>query len=213
MIDIVQVQVDSSVQSRAHEVRTRLLGIQQNIESGFLDMCDLLLEAQEGAYHTVFGFARFGDWITKSSGLDVSERQALYYVNIGKKARKLGIRRDQLEGVKISKLKEIFALDPGEHGPEMRKLLSAAGESTLEEVKEQVGKLRAKSGGTEEFKYVTLKLDPLVKEMLDEAVDLARDEIGDKVIDGEIVEPSFSLAVEYIAADFIQGKDARQERV
>jgi hypothetical protein len=203
--------VDVQTEELAKACYEKLQRVKDSIQDNFFDLCELLLEAQEGDYHQVYGYERFGDWIEQGTDLDLSARSAYYYLQIAKKSRELGFTREDLKGVKISNLKEIFALDPQEHGDDMKRLLAGAAEAPLNDIKQEVKKLRADSGQPAP-EYMTLKLDPLVKEIVDEAIELARMNYGDTVNeDGEVVEASVSKCIELICVDYLADPNNRNQ--
>lgn len=193
---------DASRLDRANEVRKRLILIRSTLDDNFFDMCELLLEAQEQGYHVVYGYSRFGDWI-EQAGLDLSARSAYYLINIAKKARALGLTRAEMKETKISKLKEIFALDPQEHGTEMKQLVASAREDSLEAVKEKVARVRAEATGQQPFVLKTFKLDPNVLATVEEAFELARAQYGSRIENGEEVEASDSQCLEIICIEYL----------
>jgi hypothetical protein len=208
--DIITAEVVTPMLDRANEVRARISQIKEETENNFLDLCELLLEAQEGSYHTLYGYGRFADWVEQDSGLDMSARQAFYLVNIAKKVKQLGLSRQEIKQAKVSKLKEIFSLEPTEHAEEMKQLVAAAESDSLDEVKEKVAKLKAKQG-EEPKAYMTLKVDASVKETIEEAIELARMNYGDVVVNGEVTEASVSQCMELIAIAYLQDANNRPE--
>jgi hypothetical protein len=197
----VQMVVDhQTLEQRANAVIAKLDALRISTESNFLDTCELLHEAHQGNYHVVFGFATFGDWA--HAGLKISERQVFYLVGIWSKSLKLGLTRDDLREAGVSKLKKIFELDPAEHGEEMKQLVTDAAGDTLEQVTEKVNKLRAKDG-QEPPVYMTLKLDPNVKDLVEQAFELARMNYGSVEHEGEAMEISKSKCMELLAISFI----------
>lgn len=207
--DIVVAEVMNDV-DRANDVRTSLVSIKKDTEASFLKLCDLLLEAQEKAYHVVYGYARFTDWLEEDKSLDMSPRQAFYYVKIASTMRTLELKPEDVREVGISKLKEIFVLDPNTHPKEIKKQLLAAPGRTLNEVKEAVSKVLAKKGEKPK-KYMTLKLDSDVKDTLDDAIELARRNYGDVVVEGEVMEASVSQCMELIAVAYLQDPNNKPE--
>ncbi len=190
-----------AVQIRASDVRTKLLAIKDHIETDFFDLCDLLREAQEADFATVWGFGTFKEWVERGSGLDMSASQAYYCVKISKTAHILGLTREQLKAVKVSKLKAIFMLRPDEFAAEIKQLIDEAPGMSLEEVKSRVQNLRGES----ETVYFTLKLEKQVKENVDEAFELARKNYGSVVSNGDPVDISDSKCMELITSDFLAG--------
>lgn len=191
-----------TINSRADEVRAALLGLKDSIEDNFFTLCDLLLEAQENDYHAVWGYIRFGDWVEQGSDLDLSARSAYYFINIAKKARTLGMTREQLKQAKVSKLKEIFSLDPEENSREMKALVAACADKTLEEIKEKVRKIKVKDG-KEDMVNITIKVSTSVKETIDRAFELARKNYGDVLINGEPHDATPSQCMELISVSYV----------
>jgi hypothetical protein len=198
------VVANGPVIQRAKEVERQLHNLKNGIEDSFLDMCDLLMEAQEGEYHRVWGFNTFSEWVEQGSSLELSARQAYYLVNISKNAKALGIDRDLLRKAKLSKLKEIFTLDPVKHGEHIKELVQQAADGvSLQAIKAQV-KSYAEPGIIQPS-YVTVKLEPEVKETFDEAVELARRNYGSTVgHEGEVKDISISKALELILVSYLQ---------
>ncbi len=190
-----------AVQIRASEVKTQLITIRGHIEDDFFSLCDLLREAQEGDYATVWGYDTFKDWIERGSGLDMSASQAYYLVKVSKTAHLLGLTREQLKAVKVSKLKAIFMLNPDEFAAEIKQLIDEAPGMSLEEVKSRVQSLR----GEAETEYYTLKLEKFVKENFEAAIELCRKNYGSVVSNGDPVDISISKCVELIIADYLAG--------
>lgn len=206
-----EVVADAKTEERAFAVRDRLLTLKDSIENNFFDLCELLLEAKEGEYHLIYGFERFGDWVEQGSDLDLSARSAYYYINIGEKARELGLTREMLKQAKISKLKEIFTLEPEENGDDMKRLVESASSSSLEEIKKEVAKAKEKSG-VPTAAYMTLKLDPMVKDTVEEAIELARRNYGDTIDEyGEVKDASVSKCVELICVSYLQDPNNHQQ--
>jgi hypothetical protein len=197
--------------ARATEVAERLTALSASMENGFLEVCDLLLEAHEGQYHSVYGYGRFTDWVVEGSGLDCGARMAGYFVQIAKKARQLGLTREDLTKIRISKLKMIFSLDPLEHGEEMRQYLIAAQTEPLSSIEDKVRALRKQAGKPN---YVTkhIKIEADVEPIVDEAFELARRNYGSIVQDGEIDDVSDGKCLELISAEYIQDPNNHEER-
>lgn len=188
--------------TRAFEVLDKIQAIKNNVEDCFLDLCDLLDEALANDYHLTYGYGNFADWVEDGSGLSMSARQARYLINISRKARALGVGREQLKKIGVSKLKEIFTLDPAEEGDVIRGFLNDAENESIDTVKTKVRK--ARTGDTTTAAYITLKLEEGVKDVFDEAVELARKNYGSSVNEhGEVSDISVSKAVELICASYL----------
>lgn len=212
-LDLVSVAqpLDEIVTNRANQVRTELLQIATKVEDHFFTMCELLMEAREQHYETVYGYPNFSEWVEQGSGLNISARQAYYSVNIAKKAKALGLSKDDLRAIGTSKLKEIFSLDTTTHAENIKALLLSAPDSTLNEVKGQVSVAKAAAGEEETF-YITLRLDKSVKESYDKAITLARMMYGDQVDEhGEVMDASHSKCIEIIVRSYLMAPDSYPE--
>lgn len=208
-------QVSDSVINRAQEVRAALLRIKESIEDNFIDLCELLYEAQQGEYHCVWGYSRFGEWVEQASGLDISARQAYYYLSIARKMKELGLSRELVKQAKISKLKEIFSLEPSEVANEMKTLVAkAVTGASLDEIREEVAVIRAKSGGQPSV-YMTLKIELSAKETVERAIELARRRYGSVEDEktGEVKDASVSKCIELICAEFLADPNNYPEEI
>lgn len=205
---------DTALQTadRAEQVKQQLLQLKDKVEDSFFDLCDLLLEAKEGSYHNVWGYGQFGDWVEMASGLDMSRRQADYYVSIGRKSKVLGLTRDQLKQAKISKLKEVFSLDTQTQGEQMKQLVEEAKTESLEAIREKVQGLKAKDG-EEPWVYMTIKVPKSVKEdSIEPALELARRIYGNQFReDGEVYDITDSKCWELICVTFNQDPNNQHE--
>src|ERR1017187_146698 len=199
MLDIIQAvgTVDSNVSDRALEVQQRLTRIGAVMEGSFLELCGLLEEAQTQAFHTIWGFGRFSDWVEQGSGLDISARSAHYYIRISKTMKALGMTAQDVAKAKVSKLKVILALDPLVHANDMRQLVAAAAQGeSLSSIEGKVRELRHVAGQPDYVKLGPYKVQTEVKETVDEAFELARRNYGSTVQDGEVCEVSDGKCLE-----------------
>lgn len=190
---------------RALEVKIEIERLRGNLHDGLFDLAELLAEARKNAYHQDYGFSRFGEWVEQGSGLDMSERTAYYLVRLIENAKELGIPRSQLRAAKMSKLKEIFALDHHVHGDAMRQLVGECQYLPLLEVRERINKIKAVEG-VEPYVYVTLKIPKSVKEQtVDPAFELVRRQYGDArdPLTGEVMDVSDSKCIEFICTNYI----------
>lgn len=197
--------------ARAAQVAQQLQAAKQDVEMRFYTICDLLAEAKENDYHNYYGYATFGDWVEMGSGLDMSARQAFYYINISKKIKQLDLPSSVASSVGLTKLKEILSL-PSEQEAEIRGLLESAPNATVADVKKEVAKIKAKDGEAP-VEYVTLRLDSNVKAIVDKAFKLAQLVYGEDVIEGEAVEPTHSKCMELICLAYTQDPENYPEGV
>jgi hypothetical protein len=199
---VVASSVSDEAQLRAAHVAQLLQKAKQDVEMRFYTICDLLAEAKDNDYHNYYGYATFGDWVEAGSGLDMSARQAFYYINISKKIKQLDLPSSVASSIGLTKLKDILSL-PIEQEADIRGLLEAAPTTTVAEVKKSVAKAKAKDG-QEPVEYVTLRLDSGVKAIVDKAFKLAQLVYGEDVIEGEAVEPTHSKCMELICLAYTQ---------
>lgn len=200
-------------------IRSKVDEIKKNISVQFMDLGELLGEIKDGGYHVTWGFLNFGLWL-KQSGLDLGESAAYYLIKIVRNAKVLGVPRDELQQVKLSKLREINRLDPKTHSKQMKKLIKACtpdkdgNEMSLEDVRLNVQKVEAglKEGDDETnidlFVFMTIKVTTTQKQVIEDAVELVRAKHGDTVdSDGNPVEISIGRAIEFMAAECLNGVD------
>ena len=203
-------------------VRKKVEEIKKSISGRFFDLGELLKEIRDGGYHMTWGFANFGEWLD-TSGLDLKERSAYYLIKIIEMGAALNIPREKLESVKISKLREIASLDPKTDGKKIKKLIDSCipdkngNEMSLEDVRQNVAKVRAGDDSIETFVFMTIKVTKTCKEeVIDPAIELLRAQHGDTVdSSGSPQEISPGRAIELILTDYLAGADeaptAREE--
>ena len=201
MSDVVQAILIGD-QERAKEVVRRLESIRDITKSNFFELCDLLLEAHENSYHLIWGYGSFKDWI-EACNLDIKWRAAYNYLAVAQRSRELGVGRDELAKLPITTLTEIFSLKPADHAEDMRQLIGEAEDLTTDEVKQRVKQKKLKAG-EEMYTHLNLKIPVTVKEIVDEAFELAR-RLHGSVVDefGNVVDISDGKCLEYIAASFL----------
>ena len=185
--------------------------IRRGISGRFIDLGELLAEVKDGGYHVHLGFQNFGLWL-KQSGLDLGESACYYLIKITRTAKDLNIPREQLEQIKLSKLREICRLDPKTHSKQIKQLMDACtpdkdgNEMSLEDCRINVQKIE---GGVEIgdndtkidlFVFMTLKVSTTQKQVIEDAVELVRAKHGDTMdADGNPAEISIGKAVELMA--------------
>jgi|SRR6185312_3383984 len=200
---------------RAKAVQEQLEATRRNLASNALLMGDLLSEIKHNSYHEHYGCSSFSDWLYNSSSLDMSERTAYYLINIVDTAKQLGIPRKQLEAVKMSKLKEIFTLNPETNGDDIKQLVAAGDAASLEETKNAVVKAKVGDEQFERAVWLNIKLLESQREVVKEAIERAKRSCGDTIDPrtGEVAEPSDARALELIAADYLAQPDQMQHEL
>lgn len=94
---------------RSTKVRQQLENIAQTINTINFDAAELLVEAQDKGYLDEWGttLKQFVE-----DNLDIAEREATYRMRIVRISRQVGYQREEIDQIHISKLKEIFSLNP-----------------------------------------------------------------------------------------------------
>lgn len=191
----------------AEAIKKKMDGLRSNLTDSMIDLAEVLHEVKKEALYFHWGYTRFDEWVEKGSELDITRRTAYYCVAIIEKSRKLGISKAVLKSTKMSKLREIFSLDEGKHGEEIKKLIIDAPTLSVTDIKNKVQKIEAGDDHLENFTFITLKIPESGKNnSFDPAIELARRLYGDvpNKYTGEIGDISISYAVELICANYIQ---------
>jgi hypothetical protein len=195
-------------EQRAVQVTDEVRQIKLHLAKSLLYLGQLLSEARSNNYPEMLGFSSFGDWL-KDSGLDMSERQAYYLIKIVDNAQSLGITQEQLEASKMSKLKEIFTLDPATQGDRIRDLVSASQELTLEEVRHEVNSLRSEVG-LEPTSWMNFRVTDSQLTAIKFAIEQAQLDYGQNVSEtGDVTEASNgTLLSDVICQGYLTGRKA-----
>lgn len=201
LVPVKFTEAELNIATRAVIVREALVELKDQVQSNVIEQAYLLKEAYDNAYYKVLGSTSFGEWIEEQIDLDMSERSAWYLVNVARKAEELGISKDSLKASKISKLKEIFSLDPTDYGEDTKRLVESSASITLEQVKDKVAEIQ----GQEPVTYMTLRIPRSVREgVINDAFELARRNYGSVVgEDGQARDISNSRCLELICAEYI----------
>jgi len=209
---LVVTSSETDLDVRAVEVLEQIGRIKTNLHEGLFDLAELLAEARSKSFHVNWGFARFGDWVEQGSGLDIAARTAYYLICIVEKGKLLGIPRNQLRAVKMSKLKEIFSLDAGTNGETIKQLVGQGQSLSLDEVRNAVNQVKT-GAGLEPLVYMTVKLPKSVKQIVDDAFEIVRRNYGDKLNEyGEPFDLSDSGCLELICAEYLTNPNSFGEQ-
>jgi len=201
-----EVQKETAIEkseNRAVAVLNEIEVIKKNVVENVFRLGELLSEIRNSAIYQYWGFDNFGKWVEKS-GLDMSERQAFYLIRIIENAKTLGIDSNNLKKVKLSKLKEIFTLDPAKDAKEIEFLIEKGKTESLDAIREQVQAIQ-NGPGEDTYTYLNLKISKKAKqEIIDPAIEIARREYGSTVNleTGDPVDISLGRAIELICADY-----------
>lgn len=187
---------------RAKEVFSTIKGIKTHLSDNLLTLGELLSEARGNGYAELMGYDSFGTYL-EATELDMSERQAYYLIKIIDNSKALGIGRDQLKASKMSKLKEIFSLDPNAHADQIKQLVAESADSKLEEVKAAVERIRS-DGQTEPTTWRNFRVTESQAQVINQAIDQVKEDYGDVIngSTGEIEVVSDSRALELICVEY-----------
>jgi hypothetical protein len=210
-----QVIVGEQVAGRAAAVRSKLVLMVNKLHVNEFDLADLLFEAQENNYPSGWGFASLPDYAEKELGL--RPRKAQYLARITKVCRAVGLRREQYEPAKISKLREICTLDPegtywnaSEHVSEpldehIVRLILDADKMNVEQTKDEVARLKGMSGPNRMVVRSCSVTQSAWDNVVQPAYELARSILGSQGRDdsGNAVEYKDGACLEVICAAFL----------
>lgn len=205
MSNIAEVEQSPAHIQRAKTIQADLQNMGNTMSNNSIDIGLLLAEAKEHGYNVLLGYIAFDDWLAKGSGIELSTREAYYLINVVTRAAFMGIPKERLYEIKISKLKSIFTLDPNEHEQEIRDLLDSAESSSLTEIEEKVKSHKALDPHQEPMVYMTIKFPESAKYTIEDAFELCKKLHGGIEVQGEQVDPSNGRCLELICADFLSG--------
>jgi len=182
-------------------VRKRIDLLKESMASNRWEFAALLSEALDNSYHRDANFDNFDEWIDQSN-FDVGSRECRYLIRIHKQSLELGITREQLQRVAVSKLKEIFV--PDVSTADIVRLVEHAETATLDQIRDEVKRLKG-AAGVPVFSHRNLLLVEEDALQLDEAVEVMQLEAGTaEDADGNSIEISYSRAVALMSVEFMQ---------
>jgi hypothetical protein len=207
---------------RSQKVREALELLSKNVATSRLDQGELLAEVKSNHYYVGYGFESFAQFVAES--LDMKERQALYLISIATKAKDLKIDRSSLEPIGISKLKEIFSLEPDSFffnaatnqneklDTHMKRLLELAPTVSLDAIRAEVKRLKGIQGD-DEYTWLNIHIKRADKEEVEKAFELFRRNNGDlaKDKDGDPIELSDGYVLRGIAVDYLSDPNNHSE--
>lgn len=207
--ELALIPTSSPIALRSAEVLEAILSIKSTLMRRALELGRLLKEARDNDYANVWGFARFGDWVEESSGLDMSARSAYDLIKLIEQSQRLGIPDEELELVKISKLKAIFTLKDGEMSDdEIRSLVRSAEVKTLKDVVAEVGIAKQQEWVNRNYKFDKIAYENTVRP----AIERVKREYENTIDEfGNETEISDSKAIEMMSADLLAGPENQAE--
>lgn len=196
-------QMISELSTRADIVLSKINSLKSALNENILDLGELLSEVKSKQHYQAWGYDSLDSWI-EHSGLDMGTRHAYYIIKIVDTAKELGIPKDELAKVKMSKLKAIFSLK-GEDKAKIKELVGQAETMPLEDVQKAVQKVKDKDRAWEDKTWRNFHLFVSQAEVVDKALERAKMESG-SLVDantGEVVDISDNTALERVCADYL----------
>lgn len=186
---------------RSASVRKRIDLLKESMASNTWEIAELWAEALDNSYHHDAGFSNFDDYIDQSN-FEIGSREVRYRIRIHKQSLELGITREQLKRVAVSKLKEIFS--PDIKPADIVRLVKEAETATLDQIRDEVKRLKGVAG-VPTFSHRNLLLVEEDALQLDEAVEVMKLEAGTaEDADGVTNEISYSRAVALMSVEWMQ---------
>jgi hypothetical protein len=227
---IVGEAVAGTEASRSSQVMRELEQRCKGIETYTFDVADLLAEVRSQKYYETWNYESFGQYV--SAVLGMKERQAQYLVRIVQVSEVLGLPRSRYEHLGITKVREIFSLDPkgffvnqelAQNEPmhdHILRLLEEAPQMSVAEVKEEVKRLKGLDGENS-LVWCRVQMGKQAKaEVFDRALELCKMKLGSAGRDdeGKGIEYSDGSALEAICQDFLSDpnnapEDQEEERL
>lgn len=229
MNDIIYSEPPAIIQrapiNRSNAVREAILTIHSSVAHASMEIADLLSEARTAEYYRDWGFGKFGDFTQQV--LDMSERQAFYLIKIVTVSAKLNIDRAKLEAAQISKLKEIFTLDPAGFyidkvtdaseplDAHIVRLVDNCTLLSLDAIREEVKRLKG-IAPSEELTWCNFQVTREVKdETVVPTLEMVKEECGEVTgKDGEAHDVSDGFSLQMLCLYYASAmKEERMERI
>ena len=212
---IIGEAVAGQAAKRAAAVKIELEHLNTLVLDSTFDIAELLAEVKGGGYYGAWGYESFYDYVEQV--LDIKMSKARYLVRIVNISKMLNIPRTVYETVKITKLREIFSLEPHDfyYNPDtnhneplsdhIKRLVDVANEMSLKEIVEEVKRLKGLVGDDELVWLNTCVKRAVRDNVILPARELARKRLGSqgKDTEGDTVEYSDGACEEVIHAEFL----------
>lgn len=207
--------IGEAIAGRSASVRKTLIALSTKINSSFLDSAELLYEAQENNYLSLWGFENLGDFAKKE--LNMKARRAQFLARIVKVYRAVGLSREKIQHLPVSKLREITTLKPegtywnrekGVSEPldeHIVRLLLEADEMSAKELKEEIARLKGQVGPDRRVVRSFSTTESAWENVIKPALELARKKLGTAERDsgGNAVEYADGVCYEVVCADWL----------
>lgn len=201
----IQVEIirKGSAQERAILVKNAINNLRDRMQDSILDVAEYLAEVKAGKYYQFWGCKSLHVWLREVADIDMGLRTAYYLIKIASGAKALGITKQQLQGIAVSKLKTIFTLDPETQREALLDVFARAPRMTLEEVNNEVHHIKF-GPDAEPDVFLTIKVPKSVRdETILPAFEIYRRRHGGE----EDRELSASRCIEFICTEYLQDKE------
>jgi hypothetical protein len=197
-----EVGVSTKQAPREVTVREGILEKYKQIETGYIDLAQLMSEAYHREYHLKWGFKDFREFCDSELGMHY--RKALYLVDIWDKVKTLNLSRAKVEKLGWTKMKDIAQVVTAENAKEW---MDKAEKMTTREVSEAVKVSRSPdrtaTGTVPHITTMTLKMSEAETRVVMEAVEEAK-----KMTQSD----NTVVALEMICQDWLEAKGVAPER-
>jgi hypothetical protein len=201
---------------RADEVSATIKRLDGLTSNNTFDQAELFAEVDREAHWATAGFESQEDYY-KGLGIEKSKREIQYLTKMYKALVVLGLQREQYAPAKVSKLKVITQLDPASEVVDedtkisepmsaiMKRLIATAPNRKIADIQAEVDQLLGVVDEEDELTWLNLPIRRDAKEVVMQAIELARALSGDTVdvVSKELKDISEASALERIAADFL----------
>ena len=191
-----EVVARTSSKGRGAVVRTEILNAKKDIEANYLVLAKDLAEVHDKEYYLDYGFKTFADYAEEE--LETKYRKAMYFVEIWKRTKGLGLAPAKMKKIGWTKMKEIVGVMTEDNADELMEL--AESKSTKEVTSVVRTDYKEKTPREERTSFTKLSLKMSVEEA--DVITSAIEE-GKKATESE----NDVTALEYICMEWMQERD------
>lgn len=196
------VGVSTKAAPREQVVRDSILEKYKQIETGYVDLAQLMSEAYHREYYMKWGFKDFREFCDAELGMHY--RKALYLVDIWDKVKSLNLSRAKVEKLGWTKMKDIAQVVTAENAAEwMEKAVKMTSRELNEAVKVSRSPDRAAGGTVPHITTMNLKMSEAETRVIMEAIEEAK-----KLTNSD----NTVVAVEMICQDWLESKGVAPQR-
>lgn len=186
---------------RAEQVRRLILDTKRVIGGSYIDMALLAHEVDSEKYYVRWGYVELKDYAEQE--LDMKYRKLRYFVEIGAKAKELGLSKERLEAIGWSKVSLIAGILDADN---MDEWLDRAEKMSTRKLAEEVKirKVNDPEAVVPQLTILKLKLPEIIANVVMEAINTAK-----KLTNTD----DMAAALEMICSDWLEVQNTTPERV